>query len=101
MRILTVCAHGNVRSVAMAYLIKTIYHHEHEVIPIGVKDITSRTLDMLIDWSDKIVVMDKLLVATIASPKVFVADVGEDVWHNPFAQELQHKLLKHLKELDL
>lgn len=85
MRILCICEHGNVRSVALAYLIKTIYGHE--AIAIGRKITSPETMRMLEKWADGVIEVDKL--------------VGPDVWHDPFHHNLQHKLLKRLKGLDL
>lgn len=103
LKILTVCEHGNVRSVAMAYLIKVVYHHRHEVIPIGIKDISDNTRQMLFDWADKIIFMDQTLVPIPLheNDKLYLVDVGKDVWNNPQAQELLHKCLKGLQNLDL
>lgn len=106
MKILVFCEHGNVRSVAMAYLIKTIYHHEHEVIAIGVKDISNETFIQLTDWADKLIFMDKAIIPDkidyiTKPPTVFIADVGEDIWHDANNEELRHKCLKYIKDLDL
>lgn len=101
MKVLCICSHGNVRSVALAYLIKTIY--KHEAIAIGIKPSSIETLKMLYAWADMIVVTTSGL--GIKAPtdinKIRLLDIGEDIWHNPFAQELQHKLLKSLKDLNL
>lgn len=84
-KILCICDHGNVRSVALAYLIKTIY--KHETIAVGDKNITPKTMKMLKEWADLIIDARSI--------------VGEDIWHDPFAQELQHKLLRELNKFDL
>lgn len=85
MKVLCVCEHGNVRSVALAYLIKTIY--KHEAIAIGEKDTSKETRDLLIEWADKVIYVPDL--------------VGEDIWHDPFHHNLQHKLLKVIDTLGL
>ena len=104
MRILTICEHGNVRSVALAYLLKTIYGYD--VLACGVRETSEETREMLFTWADKIIVLDKKLIIPNFqllhfSEKVIILDVGEDIWHDPYAQELIHKLLKGLKTLDL
>lgn len=101
MKILVLCNHGNVRSVGLAYLIKTIY--KHEAIAAGVEDLSADTLLYLAKWADKIITLTPEAMKTMEgyTDKLGNLYVGEDIWHNPFAQELQHKLLKHLKELDL
>ena len=106
MRILTVCNHGNIRSVAMAYLIKTIYRHEHEVIPVGIKDVSSETFIQLSKWADKIIFMDRNIVPNKIeyinkAPSIFIADVGKDIWHDANNEELRHKCLKYIKDLNL
>lgn len=101
MKILVLCNHGNVRSVALAYLIKTIY--KHEAIAVGISETSKETQEMLFNWADKIITLYTNPKFKVLPPfsKMHKLDVGEDVWHNPFAQELQHKLLKHIKELEL
>lgn len=111
MRILTVCEHGNVRSVAMAYLIKTIYHHKHEVLAVGVKDVSKQTFEYLANrWADKVIVMDKSLFTNNSLQRIkhiqrrgkfFLADVGEDIWHDANNEELRHECLKYIKDLNL
>lgn len=101
MTVLCLCNHGNTRSVALAYLIKTIY--KHDVLTGGVEENSDETLKMLFNWSDKIIALtpeakNKVVELGWDAESLYV---GDDVWHNPFAQELQHKLLKNLKELDL
>ncbi len=100
-KILVVCEHGSIRSVAMGYLIKTIYQHQHEVLNCGIKDISPHTFSLLYNWADKIIWMDKSLLRGDASEKDYITDVGEDIWHDAQAQELTHLCLKYIKDLDL
>lgn len=112
MRVLCVCEHGNIRSVALAYLIKTIY--KHEVIAAGYKNLSEESLQGLMQWADVTLALnnegyEKLreIGAKVQPPLdkhtklLGLLDVGEDIWHDPFAQALQHKLLKNLKGLNL
>jgi len=99
MKILCVCSHGNVRSVALAYQLKTIYNHE--AIAIGAKEVSPKTFNMLEKWADKVIWLDKWPKEWKLNKKYSIVNVGEDVWHNPFSQELQHKLMKNLKYLNL
>lgn len=101
MKVLCICEHGNVRSVALAYLIKTIY--KHEAIAIGWATTSDETRLMLYDWADMIVglVMPKKIVRGWNVDKFRFLDVGPDVWHDPFNQELQHKLLRDIGKLKL
>lgn len=107
-KILTICEHGNIRSVAMAYLIKTIYQHKHEVLSCGIKDISKKTFWQLCSWADKVVFMDKKLVPSVIEyddknhmPEIIIANLGKDIWHDAQAQELVHKCLKQLHKLNL
>lgn len=97
MRVLVLCNHGNVRSVGLAYLIKTIY--KHDVLTAGVEENSSETLSQLRSWAEKIISLTK--EAHDMYPESIFIDVGKDTWHNPFDQQLQHKLLKQIKNLDL
>ena len=104
MKILTVCEHGNVRSVACAYLIKSIY--KHDTLACGVKETSEETKKMLYDWADKVILMDKSLLLEFGyldreKNKLSILDVGKDVWHNSNAQELHHKILKQIKLFNL
>ena len=103
MKVLCVCNHGNVRSVALARAIKDqteIYTFpiKNEAIAVGAEYISPKTMKLLRDWADKIVWM---------SDKVFppndVIDyrvrVGVDRWHNPFHPELQEIMKEIAKEV--
>lgn len=104
MKILVLCNHGNVRSVALKYLIQRLY--DHDVLAAGVEENSFDTLEMLFKWAEKVISLtpeaNDSVIASSHSPKDrHFIDIGKDVWNNPFAQELQHKLLKKVKELDL
>ena len=104
MKILCVCEHGNVRSVALAYLLKTIYGYD--VLACGVRETSDETKKMLWNWADKVIALQDGLLeqmprTTEDFKKGYVLDVGDDIWHDPYAQELIHKCLKGLKTLDL
>lgn len=105
LRILCCCEHGNVRSVALAYLIKTIY--SYDVIACGMKANSKETLELLFQWADKVIFLDRNLIPEktwlnkFNGKDIRIADVGSDIWHNSKAEELNHKLLKQLKSLDL
>lgn len=106
MKILCICRNGNVRSVALAYLIKTIYGHD--ALACGIKKIGPDTKRMLFDWADKVFVLDKELLPEVMKDrtskfgrKVRVVHVGDDHWFNPKDQELLHNLYKQLNNLGL
>ena len=77
MKILTVCEHGNVRSVALAYLLKVIYGYD--VLAIGMKETGIETQNMLFTWADTIIFLEHSFVPSTWSQeqlsKVKVLDV--------------------------
>lgn len=104
LKCLCVCLRGNVRSVALAYLIKLIYGHE--AIAVGIAETTEKTREMLYTWADQIFLLDdSLKIQDKILPeywaKVTVIDVGPDIWFDPYHHELQHKLLKQIGSLNL
>ena len=104
MKILTVCSHGNIRSAGLKYLLQVIY--KHDVLNCGVEENSEDTRQMLFQWADKVIALDTTVFTVVDremdhSNKLELLDVGEDVWHNPFAQALQHRLLKGLKNLNV
>lgn len=110
LKVLTICAHGNIRSVALAYLLKTIYGYD--VLACGVEDTGEDTFLMLYNWADKVILLDPNLMGKVEKKLGFdplndykdkfqFLDVGEDKWHDANAEELRHKLLKGLKTLKL
>lgn len=101
MKILCICEHGNVRSVALRYLLETIYGYD--ALAMGMKDNSEETKQLLYQWADKIIFLDSRLMINLPvsiNQKIHLIDVGSDVWHNSQAQELHHKILKQLKKLD-
>lgn len=112
MRILAVCENGQVRSVALTYLIKTLYGNKHEAIAVGIVRISAATREMLFTWADKIVILDKSVPFNsddyepvpgkiYLRNKVVSLSTGEDIWHDAKDQELLHKLMKQLHTLNL
>lgn len=108
MNILTVCYNGSVRSVAMAYVIKTVYGKKHDVLASGVNTMSSKTREMLFDWADKIIFMDRETVFNridlkddLNHEKYIILGVGKDHAHDPKEQGLLHKCLKELQNLGL
>ena len=97
MKILILCNHGNVRSVALKYLIQRLY--DHDVLAAGVEENSQLTLNMLQGWADKVITLTK--EAHNLVPNSIFIDVGKDIWFNPFAQDLHHLLLKRIKGLNL
>ncbi len=81
MRVLTVCEGGNVRSVALAYVLKSKYGQD--AISSSWRYNSSPTLGMLFEWAERIVVAQEVFVEKIPEqyrPKVLVLDMGPDRW---------------------
>lgn len=103
MKILILCNHGNVRSVGLKYLIQRLYGDKHDVLAAGVEENSNATLKLLMDWADKVISLtdEANSVASYKGDNNKFIDIGRDTWFNPFHHELQHKLLKHIKDLNL
>jgi galactitol-specific phosphotransferase system IIB component len=98
MKILTVCSHGNIRSVALAYILKTLFNHE--VIAVGEKRVVDSTMEILSDWADMIVKFTPGSGAISGRniKKIIHFDIEEDIWHDAHAQGLTHRLYKELSK---
>ncbi len=88
-KVLCICAWGNSRSVALAWLLKDKYHKE--ALACGMAQITPATLRMLADWADTIILTT--LEATHPmldeyKDKVLIWDVGRDKYFQPYLPEL-------------
>jgi predicted protein tyrosine phosphatase len=79
MKFLCVCAGGNVRSQALAYILHDL--KSHEAIPVGHLRVSSETMKMMCEWADYIVIMQAYMLDHIDQAyhqKVKCIDVGED-----------------------
>ena len=88
-RILTVCEGGNVRSVGLAYALKS---HGVDAIAASWRFNTKHTLNMLYRWADYIVVLQdemKQHIPKMYQKKLRVMDVGPDRYGSAFHPELQ------------
>lgn len=101
MKILVLCEHGNVRSVSVAYLFKTLF--KADCIAYGAKSGNEQTMLYLSEWADKIVLADSTILGYLPSEvlkfephKLITFQLGEDIWHKPFHQGLMHKIYKSL-----
>lgn len=82
MKILCICKGGNVRSVALAQLLK---NRGYDALAVGAQDNSQETLKMLEKWADKIVDVRDYL--------------PEDIWRNPRHPDLVKKVYKIYKRL--
>jgi galactitol-specific phosphotransferase system IIB component len=103
LKILTVCAHGNVRSVATRQRLNRRGYEN--VIAIGVNTTTQETLGMLCEWADLILVAEPMMLyqlPEVGHRKVSrLFTIGPDLWADPFNQELKDIVIEQIEKLDL
>ena len=88
-KVLTMCAGGNVRSVAAKYLLK--YKYGHESLACGQDANTPDTIDTLCNWADYVIVMEPDYAKFVPEKyhtKLFCYDVGPDRFGYAFHPEL-------------
>lgn len=93
------CQGGNSRSVALAYLFKSL---GYEAIAIGYGHTTLETKKLLFNWADVICVMQysmKREVPPEYHSKTFVFDVGEDRYFLGYKQELLDILKRYINTI--
>ena len=93
MKILAVCAGGNIRSRALAY--RLMYHHGQDALSASADKQAQDTWRMLCDWADRIVLMQPHFAGRIQDgykAKVRICDVGEDLYGSPWHFQLQEKV---------
>jgi predicted protein tyrosine phosphatase len=102
MRILVVCDQGNNRSVTIAHHLK---YWGHDVLTAGTETNSTRTLDELSEWADRIIYTEARQASRLRTPavgnKLQLWDVGPDRYPRPFNRDLLGKvrfLLKQHKE---
>lgn len=98
MKVLTVCSEGINRSVVLASITK---YKWGDVIAIGVNNTSPETLEMLYNWADYIIVVDKRLITQIPtkySAKVKDWDVGEDRYPRAYNQELVEIFKRYIEQ---
>lgn len=79
MKYLCVCDGGNVRSAALAFVLKQ--EKRREAIAVGRLCVSPETMRMLCVWADRIVVMQRHMTESILpeyAAKVRAVDVGPD-----------------------
>jgi len=89
MKVVTVCEEGLNRSVAARWLLQ---YAGHEVIPVGLNRHSAETLQMLYDWADKVIVLDRRLSARVPTEKLIVWDVGPDRYPHHYHPDLVRRL---------
>ena len=94
-RFLTMCEGGNVRSVALAFVLKDNYGQD--AIACSWRSNTRETRNMLYAWADYIVVMQPHFAEHVPgefAPKVRCVDVGPDSYGTPMHGDLLAELNK-------
>ncbi len=89
MKILTMCAGGNVRSVGLKYLLK--YKYGHESLACGQDSNSAETIEMLCNWADYIIVVTneyRKFSPEKDHNKMFCYDIGVDRFGYAFHPEL-------------
>ena len=79
-KVLCVCRWGNIRSVALARLLK---HEGYDALACGVNAHSPQTFAMLSGWADFIFVAKRefsLAIPEAYKTKVIDARIGEDIW---------------------
>ena len=100
MKVLTMCQGGNSRSVAAGFLLK--YKYNIDAIACSWEKNSPSTLKMLMEWADKIIVMQEHMrqyVLPEYQQKIIVIDVGPDIWCNGLHTELLQKVDSHLIQM--
>jgi hypothetical protein len=84
------CRGGNTRSVAAKMILHRYFGHE--TLAVGWENNSRETLDYLFAWADEVVVMHESFAKYGPAAFTTVLHVGEDVWGNPFDEELQLRI---------
>lgn len=97
MKLLCVCEQGQVRSVALAGILKK---RKFDVLACGVNANSKETLDMLIAWADTVIALSKKVQDKLPKDeKVVLLDIGYDNWGNPTDPELIKTLERKVYEV--
>ena len=96
-KILALCQKGNMRSVALAFLLKK--KHGADAIAAGLVTSSPDTIGMLCIWADLVVVTDKKLMPLVPpgyEEKLLLWDVGTDRWFKGFDEGLLNKYKEYI-----
>ena len=102
MKILCLCERGNSRSVALAWILKD--HMGHNAIASGMRTMDDETKELLYNWADRIILVDKIFESEIPGqykPKLKIWDVGPDRFFRGFEQSLLDTYVKYINEESL
>lgn len=96
MKILTVCERGLNRSTTAQWLLS--HEPDTEVISAGVLTLSPETMQMLVDWADKIVLLDGRYREGWPAEKLVVWDVGPDIFEHHLNPDLV-RILRNFKQV--
>lgn len=98
LKVVCICRGGNVRSVAMKMILNR--YLDHSTLACGTQNNDEATIRMLCEWADKVVLMsEKLLLPFMLEEyfaKLCIFEVGDDIWGNPFDEDLQVRIAEKL-----
>ena len=89
--VLVLCQGGNCRSVAVGYLLKYVSKKKYDPIAASLEKNSKETLQMLSEWADRIIIVQKEFVRHIPvefRKKLVIIDIGPDRWFNSLHPEL-------------
>ncbi len=92
MKILCICEHGNNRSCNLATHLK--YEYYAETIATGTRRVSNKTMKMLCEWADHIIVIQPELVNDTIRKykgKLQIWDLGPDIYPRPYNTVLDAK----------
>jgi predicted protein tyrosine phosphatase len=99
MKTLAICQGGLVRSVSLTSVLR--YMSDQDAIAYGLEKGTLRTMQMLCDWADHVVVMQEKFATPVDAffkKMICVCDVGPDIWSNPLHPDLVAMVTKYVME---
>ncbi len=100
MKVLTICQGGNSRSAGCGYLLK--YKYGMDALACGWEGNSVETLRMLCEWAEAVIVMQEQFRQYVPKEfhdKLYVVDVGPDVWCNSLHPEMLRIIDEKLRPL--
>lgn len=97
MKVLTICERGNSRSVCLAHILKDI---GHDALAMGILSASEETKEMLFEWAEKIILVDKRFEDKIPEKykgKLVIYDVGPDRYFMGHHPELDQMFKNYLQ----
>jgi hypothetical protein len=99
MKVLCICQKGNMRSVALAHILKT--EHKLDAIAMGICTSSPDTQKMLFEWCDVMILTSKRYIELIPLEyrrKLKVWHVGTDRWFNGYPSDLTEKFREFISQ---